>query len=200
MIDQVLNAIIVKLNTYIGTLEPDVILGNIAFADAFHDNPSQNVNDKIIASVINIEQEESLRNIPFRRTVPNTDGLPQGVEQQPEIHLNVYVLFGANKNNYSTALQRISQVIGFFQRQFVYTPDDTPLLTTLKLKQLIFDLYSTDFQELNQVWSVLGGKYIPSVIYKMRMAVIQDAIPQGTGIIEEINLNTAVLSSFNTTT
>ncbi|GAA0560452.1 DUF4255 domain-containing protein [Chitinophaga japonensis] len=198
MIDQILNAITGKLNTYIGTLEPDVMLGNISFADAFHDNSSQNVNDKIIASVINIEQEESLRNIPFRRTIADAQGLPQGVEQQPEIHLNVYVLFGANKNNYTTALQRISQVIAFFQRQFVFTPADTPVLGTLGLSKLVFDLYSTDFQELNQIWSVMGGKYIPSVIYKMRLAIIQDAPVADTGIIQEINLNTAALS-FNTT-
>jgi len=50
---------------------------------------------------------------------------------------------------------------------------------------------------LNQIWSVMGGKYIPSVIYKMRLAIIQDAPILDTGIIEEINLNTSRLS-FNT--
>src|ERR1044072_3348468 len=194
MIDQILSAITAKLNTYIGTLEPDVMVGNIAFADAFHDNSSQNVNDKIVASIINIEQEETLRNIPFRRVVRNAQGLPQAVEQEPESHLNVYVLFGANKNNYNTGLQRISQVVAFFQRQYVFTPADTPLLATLKLSKLIFELYSTNFQELNQIWSVMGGKYIPSVIYKMRLAIIQDAPILETGIIEEINLNTSRLS------
>lgn len=194
MIDQVLSAIISKLNTYIGTLDPEVTPGNISFADAFQDTPSQNLTDKIVVSVVNIQQEESLRNIPFRRTV-TVAGLPQGVEQQAEIHLNVYVLFSANKNNYLTALQRISQVIAFFQRQFVFTPADTPVLAALNLNKLIFDLYSTRFEELNQLWSVMGGKYIPSVIYKMRMAVIQDAPVTDAGIITEINLQSQILST-----
>lgn len=195
MIDQVLNAIITQLNTYIGTVDPEVILGNVSFADAFQDNSSQNLSDKIIASVVNIEQEESLRNLPFRRTVHTPGGIPQGQERQPEIYLNIYVLFGANKNNYSTALNRISQVIGFFQRKFVYTATDIPVLATFNLDRIIFDLYSTSFEELNQLWSVMGGKYIPSVVYKMRLAVIQNAEPQGAGIITEINLGSKVLAN-----
>ena len=116
-------------------------------------------------------------------------------ERQPEIYLNIYVLFGANKNNYSTALNRISQVIGFFQRKFVFTATDIPVLATFNLDRIIFDLYSTSFEELNQLWSVMGGKYIPSVVYKMRLAVIQNADPQGAGIITEINLGTKVLAN-----
>jgi hypothetical protein len=195
MIDQVLNAIITQLNTYIGTVDPEVILGNVSFADAFQDNSSQNLSDKIIASVVNIEQEESLRNLPFRRTVHTPGGIPQVQERQPEIYLNIYVLFGANKNNYGTALNRISQVIGFFQRKFVFTATDIPVLATFNLDRIIFDLYSTSFEELNQLWSVMGGKYIPSVVYKMRLAVIQNAEPQGAGIITEINLGAKVLAN-----
>lgn len=197
MIDQAINAIITKLNAYIGTADPEVILGNISLIDAFQDTSSQSLSDRVVASVINIEQEESLRNIPFRRTVNNGNGLPQGVERQPEIYLNVYLLFGANKNNYGIALQRISQVISFFQRQFVFTPADTPALSALNLNKLIFDLYSTDFSELNQLWAIMGGKYIPSVVYKMRLAVIQDAEEQGTGIISEVQLNSSVLTTLS---
>jgi hypothetical protein len=103
------------------------------------------------------------------------------------------VLFGANKSNYGIALHRVSQVIAFFQRKFVFTPADTPVLGTLNLDRIIFDLYSTSFEELNQMWSVMGGKYIPSVAYKMRMAVIQDADQDGAGIITEVNLRSNLL-------
>ena len=197
MIDQVINAIITQLNTYIGTVEPEVVLGNISLIDAYQDTSSQSLSDRVVASVVNIEQEGSLRNIPLRSTVYHTSG-PQGVERQPEIYLNVYVLFGANKNNYSTALLRISQVISFFQRQYVFVPDDTPVLASLNLEKLIFELYSTRFEELNQLWGVMGGKYIPSVVYKMRLAVIQDAEEQGAGIISEVRLRSGNLSSLVT--
>jgi len=192
MIAQALNAIIGQLNSYIGLVDPEVILGNISLIDAFQDSSAQNLNDRVIASVINIEQEESLRNIPFRRTISGPNGLPEGVERQPEIYLNIYVLFGANKQDYNIALQRIAQVIAFFQRLYVFTPANTPPLAGLNVSKLIFDLYSTSFEELNQLWSVMGGKYIPSVVYKMRLAMIQDSPPVGAGIITEINLNSAV--------
>jgi hypothetical protein len=194
MIDQALSAVIARLNTYIGTVEPEVVLGNISLIDAFQGSASQNLSDRVIASVVNIQQEETLRNLSFRRTTTGPNGLPQGVERPAEIYLNVYVVFGANKNSYTLALQRISQVIAFFQRQFVFGPADLPVLTSLNLSKLIFDLYSTSFEVLNQMWSVMGGKYIPSVIYKMRMAMIQDAPEQGTGIISEIHLRSGTRS------
>lgn len=197
MIDNALDTIVDLLNTYIGTPDPEVILGNISLIDAYQDVSSQSLSDKVIASVVNIEQESSLRNLPFRHTATGINGLPTGLERQPEIYFNVYVLFGSNKRNYQTALQRISQVIAFFQRQFVFTPVDTPALGGFNIEKLIFDLYTTSFEELNQLWSVMGGKYIPSVVYKMRMVVIQDAPEQGAGIISEINLHSNILSGVN---
>jgi hypothetical protein len=197
MIDQVLSAVVNRLNTDIGTLDPEVVLGNISLIDAFQSGSSQNLNDKVIASVVNIEQEEALRNLPVRRTTTAAGGLPQAIERAPEIYLNVYVLFGANKSNYTIALQRISQVIAFFQRQFVFTPADLPVLGPLNLSKLIFDLYSTGFDELNQLWSVMGGKYIPSVIYKMRLGVIQDAPEASTEIISEVRLRSGTLATLS---
>jgi hypothetical protein len=195
MIEEVLAGVISRLNTFIGTTAPEVVVGNISLIDAFHDSVSQNVTDRVIASVVNIQQEGTLRNLPFRRTVYDAGGLPRAVERQPEIYLNIYVLFGANKNNYSIALQRISQVMSFFQRQCVFTPVDLPVLATFNLSKLIFDLYSMGFEELNQLWSVMGGKYIPSVIYKMRLAVIQNAEEQEAGIISEIRLRSGNLTT-----
>jgi len=195
MIDTVLDEIVKKLNTYIGGAgEPDVVLGNISLIDAYHDS-SATVQDKVIASVVNIEQERSLRNLPYRRTVTNPDGLPRGVEREPEIYLNVYVLFGANKNTYKTGLLRISQVIAFFQQKFVYTPADLPVLTSLNLERIIFDIYSTGFDELSQLWSMLGGKYIPSVVYKMRVVMIQAAEEHDAGIISEVQLKSGNVST-----
>jgi hypothetical protein len=188
MLDTAVGVAVNRLNTFIGNVDPEVILGNISLIDAFQDSSSQSLSDKVIASIINIEQEGALRNLPLRRSSVDGNGLPRVTEQQPEIYLNVYILFGANKSDYTIALQRISQVILFFQRQYVFTQDDAPELIPLNIDRLIFDLYSASFDELNQLWSVNGGKYIPSVIYKMRLAMIQGAEETGADIISEINL------------
>jgi hypothetical protein len=43
---------------------------------------------------------------------------------------------------------------------------------------------------LNHLWSTLGGKYLPSVLYKIRLVRLEDQTDQSTGqVIREINLN-----------
>lgn len=197
MLDEVLSIVVDELNTYIGAVEPDVMMGNISLIDAFQDASAQSLNDRVIASIVNIEQEGTLRNIPYRRTTISDAGLPEAMQRQPEIYLNIYILFGANKSDYGMALQRVSQVIAFFQRKFVFSPANTPGLDPLNIDKLVFDLYSTSFEELNQLWGVMGGKYIPSVVYKMRLAMIQDSIDEPTGIVREIEMGTGIIPTHN---
>jgi hypothetical protein len=35
-------------------------------------------------------------------------------------------------------------------------------------------LVNLSIQEINNVWAILGAKYMPSVVYKMRMVVLQE--------------------------
>lgn len=176
------------VNPVLGSTDDQVVLGNIALLDAFNDASSQNVTNKIIASVVNIQQENILRNQPHTRTVTGDDGQPRAIRQSPEIYLNVYVLFAANNVNYDNALFYISKVIGFFQREWVFSQASHPDLDP-RFEKLIFELYSMSFEELNQVWSIMGGKYAPSVMYKVRMLAIQEAEPTETDIIRTVALD-----------
>ena len=173
--------------------EPQVVPGNIALIDAFQEASASNTNDKLIASVVNIAQEGTLRNLPFRKSTTNEDGIPIVTERSPDIWLNVYLLFGANRTDYISALNYISRVIGFFQRKYVFTPaelqdlvGDSITVDLPNVEKLIFDLYSMSFEELNQLWSIMGGKYIPSVLYKVRLAIIQEAVDSTSSPIEAI--------------
>ena len=195
MIDVALIEIIKKLNTYLQGLsssaEAEVILGSISLIDAFQDTSSQGLNEKIIASVINIEQEATLRNMNTYKKAMDNSGKPISVKLAPEVCLNIFVLFAANKSpkNYGTALQRISQIIGFFQRQHVFTSISLPELGTAGIEKLIWDLHTLRFEELNHLWSINGGKYIPSVLYKMRMLVIQESLPADVEVITGVATN-----------
>jgi hypothetical protein len=191
MINDALQIIVAMINDYIGVAPPEVTMGSISLIDAFQDTSSQSLNDKVIASVVNIEQEATLRNLPFRKTIAGEDGAPRTLEQSPEICLNIYVLFGANKppQHYDQALLRISQIIGFFQKKNVFVPADTPALSSAGIEKLIFDLHTLRFEELNNLWSINGGKYIPSVLYKMRMIIIQHADQSEAAQIRAVGLN-----------
>ena len=44
-----------------------------------------------------------------------------------------------------------------------------------ELEKLSFQWVDMDLQAINNLWSVLGSHYLPSVVYKARLLTIQDA-------------------------
>ncbi|WP_373496437.1 DUF4255 domain-containing protein [Aquiflexum sp.] len=180
------------MNEHFGSVEPEVVLGNLSLIDSYNDDLSTNISDRVVLSVVNIQQESILRNNPANRQIFDNSGLPRGVARHPGIFLNIFLLIGANKSEYVMGLQRISQVLSFFQRNPIFTTAQIPSLPDFSLDKIIFDLHSTSFEELNQLWGIMGGKYIPSVIYKMRLAYI-DNVEEGS----EIPLVKSIDTSFN---
>lgn len=172
MIDRVLTTVISLLNDHIGQNQPEVVLGNLSKLDGSAEDLTLPVSDRVILSVVNIQQDDTLRNMPANRQVFDQDGLPRGVARHPGVFLNVFLLIGANKINYPTGLLRIAQIIGFFQKTPLLTEDQLPGLSQMGLEKIHFDLYSTTFEELNQLWGIMGSRYLPSVVYKMRMAYV----------------------------
>jgi hypothetical protein len=92
----------------------------------------------------------------------------------PEIKLNLYLLVaanpGTNATSYDTALKRLSAVITYFQGTSYFDKTDYPALDPIEY--LIVELYSLSFEQQNQLWASFGGKYMPSVVYKVRLVVI----------------------------
>jgi hypothetical protein len=92
----------------------------------------------------------------------------------PEIKLNLYILAAANPGtnavSYDTALKRLGAVITYFQGTSFFDKTDYPDLDPIEY--LVVELYSLSFEQQNQLWASLGGKYMPSVVYKVRLVVI----------------------------
>jgi hypothetical protein len=125
--------------------------------------------DTIGASIINIEEERAFKSqLPEYTTISG-----QHVVLEPELKLNLHVLFAANFKFYDVALKHISHVLTFFQLYPSFTPDEHPALDA-RIGKLILELQSLNYEQLNQIWAFIGGKQLPSVIYKARMIVIQD--------------------------
>ena len=140
-------------------------LGNIAMIDAFNEDHKEEIEDKIVISLVNINQDKVLRNGPtYTRTIDN-NGKPTVLHHNPTIYLNLYILFSAHQSNYVDALKQLSTVIEFFQQKFVFTGDEIKKLEEGNIDKLIFDMNTMVFDQLNQLWGVLGGKYIPSIMY-----------------------------------
>ena len=171
MLDVALRFLKDELNTYIltrtGSNTVEVKMSKVV------DEAGKYVLDEetIGATIINIEEERT-----FKSHLPaytNVNG--QHVVLEPELKLNLYVLFAANFKLYDVALKYISLVLTYFQSHPAFTPEEFPALDP-GIEKLIVELQSLNFEQLNQIWAFIGGKHLPSVIYKVRMVALQDQV------------------------
>ncbi|MEM9392034.1 MAG: DUF4255 domain-containing protein, partial [Bacteroidota bacterium] len=147
-------------------------------------------------SLINIEEERVFKD--QRTTIINEDGITEHINQ--EVKLNLYILISANfqdnatnlsTNDYKEGLKQLSYVISFFQAKNVFTVDNSPALANDGLiRKLVVELYSYSFEQLYNFWSVLGTKYLPSVLYKVRLIRYQEKAVQAANLpIEKVKIN-----------
>jgi hypothetical protein len=194
MIDKALKFIAEELNSYLLTKlsfsdSKKIVLDNIA---KLSENGGGGSTNKVVLSLVNIE-EDRLSKSPdnFFKTDDN-----KVVYKNAPIHLNLYCLFAYNHgesdsettNHYEEALLYISYVIRFFQYRNVFTASNSPALDT-GIEKLLMELHTVGFEQLNHLWAVLGGKYLPSVLYKMRLVVIDENLQSGVGeLVRNVNV------------
>lgn len=126
--------------------------------------------DSIGCAIINIEEERVLKS--HQPDYTNING--QHVVQEPELRINLHVMFAANFTHYDQALKYISHVLTYFQAHPVLTSDEYPGLAP-DIGKLTVELLSLNYEQLNQIWAFVGGKQLPSVAYKVRMLILRDA-------------------------
>jgi len=124
------------------------------------------------ASIINIEEERTVKTHLPEYTYVNG----QHVVREPELKLNLYVMFAANFKIYDEALKFISHILTYFQSQPSFTREEFPGLDP-RIEKLTLELQSPGYEQLNQIWAFIGGKQLPSVIYKVRMVILEPEAP-----------------------
>ncbi|SCY15396.1 DUF4255 domain-containing protein [Desulfoluna spongiiphila] len=127
------------------------------------------IHNKLVVSLVNIEKEQ----VPaaFIRQGSKETGLTNiGF---PPIHLNAYVLVSAYfpGSNYAEALKFISYAALFFQGNPVFTRENSPELNG-DIEKLVMDIENLNLRDLSSLWSVISGRYLPSIVYKMRIITI----------------------------
>ncbi|AFL81193.1 hypothetical protein Aeqsu_1713 [Aequorivita sublithincola DSM 14238] len=130
---------------------------------------SENIQNKIVISVINLENEtfpKSLDN--FRTTASNTYD-----KTAPPVYLNLYLLISANydSSNYLESLKMLSTVITSFHSNSYFTKNEHPNMPS-PLEKLTLEIYNVPITELSHIWNGFGAKYVPSVVYKLRMITL----------------------------
>src|SRR5262245_907221 len=125
-------------------------------------------------ALVNVEEDRILRSqLPEPVVVNNRQ-----VMLQPDLKLNLHLVFAVRHNTYEHALRYLSYVLMFFQAHPTFTPDEYPGLDS-SIARLNVELQSYGPDQMNQLWAYLGTKYLPSALYRVRMVVLRDSEPLG---------------------
>lgn len=130
---------------------------------------TQQDSNSLFITLVRVEEERVLKSQNSISITPEG----QMSKVNPEIKLNLFILFSANCQYYETGLKLISAVVRCFQKNNVFTPVNTPDMDP-SLQKLIVELYTLSFEEQNHLWGSLGAKYLPSVLYKVRLLTVQE--------------------------
>jgi hypothetical protein len=179
MIYQALEVIKKELND--NGLTSDV--GNIS--EIINDPNNNGVNADVIISLINIE--ENRISSDQHNYIRKDGGI---IMKNPAIHLYLTILITSVRRAgaYGMSLQDLQNVIGVFQKKFVFDHVNTPTLDA-NIEKLILDMVSLNLQQLHEIWSVLGGRYFPSVVYRIRMVTIDSLTNIPGPLINQIETN-----------
>jgi hypothetical protein len=163
---------------------PRLKIGNVSLALDNTLTGENSLAGKAILSLVNVEEDKVARQ---QENYVRTDS--SAAYKSPPLYLNLYILFSVNKPEYDDCLKWLGHIMQFFQHQQVFTPVTHPGLDA-KIPRIVVDLFSLNFEQVNHLWSTLGGKYMPSVLYKVRqISVDENIIVSESGFIKTIQLN-----------
>lgn len=172
MIDKALNFIVGELNSVLlarfQSNENLAVLSSVSNPDG---TLPPGIENKIVLSLVNVEREAAANggSWPMRGGGPEVFG-----RVSPPLALNLLLLITASfSSNYGEALKVLGSAMGFFQGKPSFNAQNSASFPT-EMEKLSMELVNLSIQEVNNVWAILGAKYMPSVIYKMRMLVLQE--------------------------
>jgi|SRR5215475_5038490 len=172
MIDVALRFLVAEVNAYL-LARTGSSFGEAELSRPVDDNGRWAVReDHLGVALVNIEEERVLKSQGRESTY--VEGRQVVVE--PDLKVNLHVLFAANFKQYDQALRHISHVLTLFQARPAFAPDRSPGLDP-RIEQLTLELLSLSYEQLNQMWAFIGGKQLPSVVYRVRLISLHDAEP-----------------------
>lgn len=185
MIRTALKFIQKELESYIVDREQDntYSIGNVVdLKSIVLPNGTVNITDTTHISIMVVGVEEERKEGKRPVFVPSGD--KEFSRLNPPVELDLFILFAAHNKDYETALRDISDVVAFFQANVVFDEQRYPSLNATVtepankpwqlIDRLSFRLHNLSFEQQNNLWAMLGSKYIPSVVYKMNMLTVFD--------------------------
>ena len=129
--------------------------------------PQKNQN-KMVITLINLDYETNKQFYGAQQRVRES----HVAQVNPSVLFNVDLLFTASFDDYEEALKFLNATIAFFQTFSTFNHKNMPDLPK-GIKMLNFDIANASFFEIHNLWSAMGAKYQPSIIYKLRHVTVQ---------------------------
>ena len=150
---------------YFGLNESATVLNHLIDPDGSVPQKNQN---KMVITLINLEHETAKQ---FYGGQKNVGGDSSG-KVYPAIHFNLDILFTASFDDYEESLKFLGETIAFFQANQSFNSRNMPDIPT-GITMLNFEIESASYFETHNLWSAMGAKFQPSIIYKVRHIGIQ---------------------------
>lgn len=156
-----------QLNAYLrrtSNLSEDIVVfSSLVESDG---SAAPHTNNKLVLLLTNIQKDT----IPQRSGSHSLGFDGRALVSTQSLYLNLYVMLAANFNgsNYAEALKFISKAVVFFQINPVFDRQGSPDMDP-RIEKIILDIENLNSQDLSNIWGMLGGKYLPSVYYRIRM-------------------------------
>ncbi|MEO1540627.1 MAG: DUF4255 domain-containing protein [Pseudomonadota bacterium] len=170
MLDAAVSVLVTRLDAHLRQRfgSPDSMVVQSMLTDG-EGKPVAETRNRLALFVTNISQDT----IPRKGAIPHVSAAGIGAIQQPPVHLNIYFMIAAgfDADNYSDALKVLTASVEFFQAFPLLTPSNTPEMPA-GLSQLSIEISNLEMDTLSQLWGAFGGRYVPSVHYKMRSVAI----------------------------
>lgn len=155
MIDKVLVYIAEGLDSYLGNLYEEP--AGLAKVGGLGGEEGEVPNQMVVA-LLNVEREGAMGiSAGFQ-----TEG-KVFLQKMPPWYLNMYFVVASvfEEKRYTDGIKMLSDTISYLQQHPVFSP--------VGGKKFMIEPVTLSIQELTNVWSILGGRYCPSVVCKVRM-------------------------------
>lgn len=122
----------------------------------FIGNSTEGKKNKLLVSLFGIERETA-------GGIASGRDSHSGITKQsaPALHINLNIVLVAvyDEKRYTEALSVLSATLLFVQSHPSFSYKETTFLV---------EMVTPSYQELNNIWTTLGGQYYPSIVCKLR--------------------------------
>lgn len=169
MIKKVLTDYTARLDEYLSRLhhQPEG-LAEVGFIG----NSTDEKPGKIVVSLLNIEREAAGGiSAPVQRTANG-----EYTRMAPPLLLNLNIMLAAiyDERRYTESLSIFTDTLRFIQSVPVFD---------LEGERYTVEIITLSVQDINNIWTTLGGQYYPSVMCKLRRLVIDTQEVTSSGIV-----------------